>query len=209
MKKNVSTRECCEKSNITELLCADASLCEEARKDAQHHLQECLSCRRQYQQLKKQYQIIHQELDRPVCNRVLDLAKKVRSGDTKYGLVLCEPVRSEDKSKSETPYRTKVVFTANGKISGDHKTLSEYDFKSLSKDQIAIRAMTDSRHNELLLYLWRADTDCFEGWELTIPGEPETTDFGPSGASKIALRDIEDLGDIVIYFKEKHNDSAS
>ena len=160
-------------------------------------------------QLKKQYQIIGQEIDRPVSNRVLDLAKKVRSHDVKYGLVLCEPIESKDISESETPYRTKVVFTANGKICGDYKTLSEYDFKSLPNDQIAIRAMTDSRCNELLLYLWRAETDCFEGWELVIPGESKTADFGPSGASKIALRDIEELGDIVVYFKEKHNDSAS
>jgi hypothetical protein len=71
--------------------------------------------------------------------------------------------------------------------------------------------MTDKVQNKLLLFLWREGEKNFTGWELELPGEMERerAHFSPSGAAAIKLRDIKELGNKVIYFVEKHSDSAS
>ena len=69
------------------------------------------------------------------------MAKNLKAKDTVYGLVVCEPL--EKDNKGNRPFKTQVVFTANGKPNPKNVTLGDFDFGSLSEDSIAIRAMTD------------------------------------------------------------------
>lgn len=209
MKKNVSISGRCEYNDLIELLCLGGNdLSAEDTERTRLHLQSCSSCQQEFQKLQKLYAILDHEVEKPVSNKALDLAKQVRSKDVEYGLVLCEPIESVQASSEATSYKTKVVFCANGHFYGDHPRLADYNLQELPKGRLAIRAMTDKTQNKLLLYLWRNGENNFSGWELELPGESERTCFSPSGAASIALRDIKELGNKVIYFEEKHTDSA-
>jgi len=210
MKKRETTiRGRCEHSVLVEMLYLDQIQQEEEKKRAQLHLQQCHECQKLFSDLQVQYGYIEKEIDKPVSNKALDLAKRVGRKDTKYGLVVCEPVDSKRASKNATAYKTRVLFTANGVKSERPNTLSEYQLASLPQDSIAIRAMTDNSCNQLLLYLWSPQHENFDGWELKISGETGKTTFSQAGASKIPLINIEDLNDKVIYFNERQNAFAS
>ncbi len=208
MKKNEMTLTGCQYDNLTEALCLNVNLSESDKRKAQIHLQQCKECRDKFEELEGTYNQLNEQLAKPVSNKALDLAKHLNSKDTTYGLVICEPV--EQKKKNETlSFKTKVLFTANG--TGAHNTtLSDFDLTTFPKDSIAIRAMTDKSCNQLLLYLWSSKYSTFEGWELKISEKSQRAIFNQSGMSKIPMTQIEELGDKVIYFKEKQNtDTAS
>jgi hypothetical protein len=210
MKKNVSISRRCEYSDRVELLCLGGKdLSAEDKEEARLHYQTCASCQQQFLKLQKFYAILDHEVEKPVTNKALDLAKRVHSEEVEYGLVVCEPIERAQTPDEATRYKTKVVFCANGHFYGDHPRLADYNLQELPKGRVAIRAMTDKMQNKLLLYLWRDGEENFAGWELELPGEAERTRFSPSGAASIALRDIKELGNKVIYFEEKHSDSAS
>jgi len=206
MKTNEPTLQGCPYDNLTESLCLDINLSKSEKRKAQIHLQQCAICRDKFEELEAIYTHLNEELSKPVSNKVLDLAKKIRSKDTVYGLVVCEPVKKEgEKSLS---YKTKVLFTANG--TGNNKSkLSDFDFKKLPQDNIAIRAMTDKACDKLLLYLWSSNRYSFEGLELKISDKSQRAVFNSAGVSHLPLMKIEDLGDKVIYFKEKQNNVSA
>ena len=208
-KQELFFRGRCEHSNLTELLYLDKIQDDDEKKRAQLHLQHCLVCKNLFSDLELQYKFISREVLKPVSNKTLDLAKKISSKDTKYGLVVCEPVVHRKATKDSTPYKTKVLFTANGAGPSKSKKLADFSLGSLPDDSIAIRAMTDKKRNKLLLYLWSPQNEDFEGWELLVSTETGKAKFGPSGMSQIPLMEIEDLHGKVIYFKEKQNAFAS
>jgi len=210
MKKQETVfKRSCEYNSLVELLYLDQIQDEDERKRAQLHLQQCPECKRLFSELEVQYRYIEREIDKPVANKALDLAKKIGNKDTKYGLVVCEPVDSKKSLKNAAAYKTKVLFTANGVKSEKPKTLSDFKLGSLPQDSIAIRAMTDKSRNQLLLYLWSPQNENFDGWELKISGETGKATFGQSGVSQIPLMEIEDLNDKVIYFNERQSAFAS
>lgn len=198
----------CEYSRLTELLCLDEIKNEDEKKKTQLHLQQCSTCQQAFSTLEFQYEIVKREMLKPVTNKTLDLVKKI-SRDTKYGLVVCEPVDQSKAAKNSVPYKTKVLFTANGSGISANKTLSDFKLGSFPDDAIAIRAMTDKKCNKLLLYLWSPQNEDFDGWELKISGETGKATFSPSGMSQIPLMEIEDLNGKVIYFKERQKAFAS
>jgi len=208
MKKDEATLQGCPHDNLMELLCLGAKLNEDEKKKVKAHLQQCSLCRQKYQELEGVYRQINEEVEKPVTNKTLDLAKEIRAHSTKYGLVVCEPVNGVQNGKAHS-YKTKVLFTANGTGSTKDKKLADFDPRSFPKDSIAIRAMTDKSCDKLLLYLCRASNDNFDGWELKLPGKSKPTTFNPAGVSQIPLMEIEDLGDKVIYFKEKHKKTSA
>ncbi len=209
MKKQETTfKGSCEHSNLTELLYLGQLENEEEKKLAQLHLQQCPVCKRTFSELEQQYRFIEKEIQKPVTNKTLDLAKEVGSKDTKYGLLICEPVESAKTNKKAAPYKAKVLFTANGAGNTKNKKLADFNLKSLPEDSIAIRAMTDKKCNKLLLYLWSPQNEDFDGWELKISGEAKAV-FNLSGMSQIPLMEIEDLNGKVIYFKERQTAFAS
>ncbi len=210
MKKRETTfKGRCRHSDLTELLYLGQIENEEEEKLAQLHLQQCPVCKKIFSELEYQYRFIEKEIQKPVANKTLDLAKKIGPKDTKYGLLVCEPVESAKSTKNAMPYKTKVLFTANGAGTVKNKKLTDFNLKSLPEDSIAIRAMTDKKCNKLLLYLWSPQNDDFDGWELKISGEAGKATFNPSGMSQIPLMEIEDLNGKVIYFKERHTAFAS
>ena len=172
MKKEETTLRGCPYDDLTERLCLNVKLGEDEKKRVQIHLQQCPTCRERFQEIEGTYSQLNEEVDKPVTNKALDLAKKIRAKDTKYGLVVCEPINTA-KKKTAHSYKTKVLFTANGTGSSKDKKLSDFDPRSFPKDSIAIRAMTDKRCGKLLLYLWQSDSSNFEGLELKIPGRLE------------------------------------
>ena len=113
MKKNESTLRACPYDSLTESLCLDVNLSDDDKKKAQIHLQQCPTCRTNYQEIEGVYELLGEEVRKPVTNKVLDLAKEIRSKDTRYGLVVCEPLDG-DKTKKAHSYKTRVLFTANG-----------------------------------------------------------------------------------------------
>jgi len=210
MKKDEMTfKGNCKHSSLVELLYLDQIQNVDVKKRVQLHLQQCLECQRLFSELELQYRYIEKEVDKPVANKALDLAKRIGKKDTKYGLVVCDPVESTGSFKKATPYKTRVLFTANGVKSDMPKTFSDFKFGSLPHDSIAIRAMTDKSCNQLLLYLWSPQNENFDGWELKISGENGKATFSQSGVSQIPLIDIEDLNDKVIYFNERQSAFAS
>lgn len=206
MKKNEPIFGRCEHSELTELLCLGIPMEPDEREKAYAHLRECTDCQKQFSEYQYLYASIDQVVERPVSNKVLDLAKNLKAKDTVYGLVVCEPL--EKDNKGNRPFKTQVVFTANGKPNPKNLTLGDFDFGSLSEDSIAIRAMTDKKTNNLLLYLWSPASDNFDGWEIDIPQAGKTT-FNPSGMSKIPLCDIEELGNKIVYFNDLQTKKAS
>ncbi|MBN1558845.1 hypothetical protein JW998_01245 [candidate division KSB1 bacterium] len=208
MKKEETTLEGCPYDNLIELLCLDVNLSEGEKRKARVHLQQCARCRKKYQELEGIYKHLNEQVNKPVTNKALDLAKKIRDKETKYGLVVCEPLKT-DKKPTALPYKTKVLFTANGTGAGKDSKLADFDPRSLPKDSIAIRAMTDKACDKLLLYLWHEDGDNIDGWELQLPGKSKTAVFSRAGVSQIPLMEIEDLGDKVIYFKEKQKKATA
>jgi hypothetical protein len=208
MKKDEMTLEGCPYDDLVELLCLDVNLSEGEKLKARIHLQQCARCREKYQELEGIYTQLNEQVNRPVTNGALDLAKKIRDKETKYGLVICEPLKAA-KKPAALPYKTKVLFTANGTGAGKDSKLVDFDPRSFPKDSIAIRAMTDKTCDKLLLYLWHAKGDHIDGWELKLPGRLKTAVFSRAGVSRIPLMEIEDLGDKVIYFKEKHKKASA
>ncbi|MBN1464875.1 hypothetical protein JXA02_03885 [candidate division KSB1 bacterium] len=206
MKKEETTFNRCPYDDLIELLCLDVQLSEGEKRKARMHLQQCATCRKKFEELENIYSNLNEEVSRPVTNKALDLAKQIRNKDTKYGLVVCEPVKA--RKKATASYKTKVVFTANGTGSAKDKKLADFDPRSLPKDSIAIRAMTDKACDKLLLYLWHSNDDDTDGWELKF-GKSHAAIFNRAGVSQIPLMEIEDLGDKVIYFKEKHKKASA
>ena len=199
----------CEHSNLTELLYLNEIQDENEKKKAQLHLQQCPVCQTAFSSLEFQYKCINNELLKPIANKTLDLAKKIKNKDTKYGLVVCEPVDQAKSINNAVPYKTKVLFTANGSGATKAKKLADYSLDSLPDDSIAIRAMTDKKCNKLLLYLWSPQNEDFGGWEIDISEKAGKATFSQSGVSQIPLMEIEDLHGKVIYFKERQNAFAS
>ncbi len=208
-KQNFFIRGRCEHSNLTELLYLDEIQEKDEKKRAQLHLQQCSSCQQLFHDLEIQYKFINKELQKPVSNKTLDLAKAISARNTKYGLVFCKPIDVGKAAKNTMSYKSKVIFTANGAGPSKSKILSDFDLSSLPQDTIAIRAMTDKTRNKLLLYLWSPQEEDFDGWEIRISGLSNKATFSQSGVSQIPLIDIEDLNDKVIYFKERHSAFAS
>ncbi|MBN1480238.1 hypothetical protein EH223_19960 [candidate division KSB1 bacterium] len=208
MKKNETTVQGCPYDAQTESLCLDINLSESEKRRAQIHLQQCSHCRKKFQELEGLYHCINNEMQKPITNKVLDLAKEIRSKDTKYGLVVCNPIK-KGKGKETFAFKTKVLFTANGTGAIRNKKLADFDLNSLPQETVAIRAMTDKSCDKMLLYLWRAGGETFEGWELKVGDNTYRATIKEGGTSFIPFMEIEDLGDKVIYFKEKHKESAS
>lgn len=206
MKKNVSTYGRCGYSELTELLCLGIDMDESDRQTVSEHIAECPECQKRFNSFQTFYKQVDNVFHKPVSNKALDLAKQLNAKETVYGLVICQPLDTKDEHNRS--YKTKVVFTANGKPNQNNMTLGDFDFSSLSEDSIAIRAMTDKQQQKLLLYLWSPSGDNFDGWEVNIP-HAGNAKFNPSGMSKIPLCDIEDLGNKVIYFNEQQNKQAS
>lgn len=198
----------CLYDNQTESLCLDFNLSESEKKRVQIHLQQCPHCRKKFQELQALYDLINNEMQKPITNKTLDLAKQIRSKDTKYGLIICNPIKSKKAGKTRA-FKTKVLFTANGTGMKKNKKLVDFDLKSLPKETVAIRAMTDKSCDKTLLYLWHAEGESFEGWELKLANKTHRAIIGQAGTSSIPFVEIEELGDKVIYFKEKHKESAS
>ena len=207
MKENEPTLQGCPYDNLTESLCLDVHLSEADKRKAQIHLQQCDECREKFEELEGIYSQLNEQVCTPVSNKVLDLAKQIRNKNTRYGLVVCEPVnKTVGTSKS---YKTKVLFSANGTGTNHKKKLSDFDLNALPQDSIAIRAMTDGSCNTLLLYLWSSNPSSFEGLELKISEKSRPVVFDHAGVSHLPLTDIEDLGDKVIYFEEKQNNVSA
>lgn len=207
MKTNVSISGRCRYSDRVELLCLGEKLSEEDERQVRLHLEDCPSCKRAFRRLERFYDVLDRQVNKPIHNKALDLAKRASAHDVEYGLVICEPMEREP-SGEQASYKSKVVFCANGHVVGEHDRLADYRLQDLPKDQIAIRAMSDRAQNKLLLYLWSPGDQHYDGWQLQIAGETEKAQFGPAGTAAIALREIEELGDKVIYFEEKHSDWA-
>lgn len=208
MKKNQENLQGCPYDNLTESLCLDVNLSDSEKRKAQIHLQQCNECREKFQELEGVYSQINEQVRKPVSNKVLDLAKQIRAKDTRYGLVVCEPIKTK-KEKAQS-FKTKVLFSANGTGTNHQKKLVDFDLEALPKDSIAIRAMTDTSCNKLLLYLWSSNRSSFDGLELKVSDKSQRIVFDHAGVSDMPLMQIEDLGDKVIYFEEKQkNVSAS
>ncbi len=207
MKKNQATLQGCPYDDLTESLCLDINLSESEKRKAQIHLQQCQECRDKFEELEGIYNQLNEEIVKPVSNRVLDLAKNIRSKDTRYGLIVCEPVKT--KSTKAVSYETKVLFSANGTGKNHEKKLSDFDLNDLPHDSIAIRVMTDTSCDQLLLYLWSSEYTSFEGWELKVSDVSQRAVFDRAGKSKMPMMPIEELDDKVIYFKEKQNNVSA
>lgn len=203
MKTNETTVQGCPYDDLTESLCLNINLSDSEKRKAQIHLQQCELCRAKFEELEGIYAHLNEELEKPVTNQALDLAKKLRNQDTTYGLVVCRPLKS--KGNKTRSFKTKVLFTANGTGTHKDKSLQEFNLDSLPKDSIAIRAMTDKSCDRLLLYLWSSNGHAFEGLELKVPDQSRRAIFDKAGVSSVPMMEIQDLGDKVIYFKEKHN----
>lgn len=207
MKKNQPNLQGCPYDNLTESLCLDMNLSDADKRKAQIHLQQCEECREKFDELEGIYSQLNEEVTKPVSNKVLDLAKQVKPQDTRYGLVVCEPTKAKTtKTKS---FKSRVLFTANGAGVNHKKKLADFDLDKLPKDNIAIRAMTDKSCNQLLLYLWSANNSSFEGWEIKVSDKSQRVIFDQAGVSQMPLMKIEDLGDKVIYLKEKQNNVSA
>lgn len=203
MKKNEQTLQDCPYDNLMESLCLDVNLSDAEKRKAQIHLQQCEECRDKFEELEGVYSQLNEEVTKPVSNKILDLAKKVRARDTRIGLVVCEPVKT--KSEKSLSFKTKLLFSANGTGKNHTKKLSDFDLNALPDGNIAIRAMTDKSCNQLLLYLWSSSCSTFEGWELKVSEKSQHAVFNQAGVSQLPLTSIEELDDKVIYFKEKQN----
>ncbi len=207
MKKNQPTLQGCPYDNLTEMLCLDVNLSDAEKRKAQFHLQQCEECREKFEELEGIYSQLNEEISQPVSNKVLDLAKQIKSTDIRYGLVVCEPAKA--KTTKTNSFKSTVLFTANGTGVNHEKKLADFDLNKLPRDNIAIRAMTDTSCNRLLLYLWSADNSSFEGWELKVSDKSHRAVFDRAGMSHMPLMKIEDLGDKVIYLKEKQNNVSA
>jgi hypothetical protein len=207
MKKNQPTLQGCPYDNLTESLCLDINLSDAEKRKAQIHLQQCEECREKFQELEGIYSQLNEEVSKPVSNKVLDLAKQIKSENTRYGLVVCEP--EQKKNAKAQSFRSTVLFTANGTGANHKKKLSDFDLTKLPKDNIAIRAMTDASCNQILLYLWSSNNSSFEGWELKLSDKSQRAVFNQAGVSHMPMMKIEELGDKVIYFKEKQNNVSA
>ncbi len=196
MSKRKSTTDHCFSPLYLELLCLDSST---SGKDstADPHVENCDVCRKEQEEISNFYGILLHEIQKPISNRVLDFAKKLGASDIKYGLILCEPMPHMD-SDTGRAFRTKLLFTENGKAGS--QTLSTFDLKNIPNRYIALRAMTDPKVNNLLLFLWSPDNENFVDWTLQMPGTQKIK-FNAAGATKIKDLKINWLDNKVVYFK--------
>ncbi|MBN1997468.1 hypothetical protein JW935_07955 [candidate division KSB1 bacterium] len=194
-KPKISTDNCFSPLYL-ELLCLDTPPSKKIS-DTIPHVDECTDCNKKHEEISNFYGILLREIQKPISNQVLDFAKKLGASDIKYGFVLCEPMPHLN-SNSGKAFRTKLLFTENGKAGSN--TLSKIDLKKIPNRYIALRAMTDPKVNNLLLFLWSPDNDNFIDWTLQMPGTQKIK-FNAAGASKIADLKINWLDNKLVYFK--------
>jgi len=194
--QKISTSECSFTDRV-ENLYLNPKVSRQEKETVHQHIKTCLVCRKKFAGLGLLYSQVYKELQKPVSNKVLDLAKRINHSDTNIGLVVCEPLT---RKHQETRFRTKLVFTANGK-SG--KNFQDFDFSTLPDRSIAIRAMIDKKHDKVLLYLWARNNNGFERYTLSFPEPIKNLEFSSSGVSESHFINIEDFDNKVIHLEKQ------
>ncbi len=203
MNKSVSTTGKCPARNLLEAAVLRESAGGEESIEMLRHAETCRKCRAVVESLRIFYRCVDEELKKPIENRVFDLAKSVRSDVVEYGLLICESSKGPSSGQGRRLYKAKMVFCANGSRFGEKEKLGDYGLNELGEGSIAIRAMSDTVQNKLLLYLWSKQSSSWEGQRLRIEGKEENIAITAAGQAAIPLCRISDLDGRSICFEEE------
>lgn len=172
-------------------------------KKIQRHLLHCLRCKQEISRIKRFYQILSAELEKPIFPNVLDFCKQIAPKWTQYGLLICSP-HPEKNNHHGKAYRATLAFSVNGTIT--QKKLTDYN---LPAGHIGVMFYTDPKLNRLLLFLYSKDEQNFSRWRISIPGILQKTILNPSGAVNIESLNFELLINHLFYFQKASANSAS
>lgn len=191
--------ELCRKGREFEKAALGEPLTADEKQHFDRHLNECVQCRNAYPSICRLYDQIKKELQRPVHNKVLDLAKCLSSPEVEYGLLICRPIDSGETNPQAGLFFTELLFYANGSRLGTKEKLAEYGREDL-QDFLTIRAMSDLQDQKLLLYLWQANCESFSGWKLKLADQE--VDVSADGKAAIPLCGIKELHGKVIQVEK-------
>jgi len=196
LKENKLLSHCPTKREL-ELFTLGAGLSRAEKFRVQKHLSGCRCCLRFQRNLDRFYTLLAAELQKPVTNPALDLAKSLAPKKVCYGLLLCSPVRVKHRPR-EKAYRTHLVFSANG--GAGLTRLRDFDLLKIPKEYLAIRLYSDPSFKEMSLFLWQHEVTDLSICQLRWSDAGNTVSFSPTGRSRMTLTDFKTLDNRLIYF---------
>lgn len=200
-KENKALSSCLSRREL-ELFCLQTGLSQAEKLRVQRHLLRCGKCRRTCRVLDRCNDLLCMEMQRPVTNTALDLAKSLAPKQVRYGLLICTP-SPDDNQRAAKAYRTRLVFSANGEA-GLNK-LRDFDLKKIPQGSLALRLYTDPKDQALLLYLWESEPLESRPDRLRWSGRRASISFNQIGAGCMALSDFSHLDNQLVFFSKAIN----
>jgi len=204
-KENKALSPCPSRREL-ELFCLQTGLSRAEKLRVQRHLVQCGKCRRTRRILDRCNDLLCLEMQRPVTNTALDLAKSLAPKQVRYGLLICTPSPDEDQ-RSAKAYRTRLVFSANGEAG--RSKLRDFDLKKIPQGSLALRMYTDPMEQELLLFLWEPEPREGRPDRLRWSGRRASISFNQIGAGCMALSDFSHLDNQLVFFSKAINKKSN
>ncbi|NLP12302.1 hypothetical protein GX408_18025 [bacterium] len=200
-KENKALPPCPSRREL-ELFCLQTGLSRAEELRVQRHLAQCGKCRRTCRVLDRCNDLLCKEMQRPVANTALDLAKSLAPKRVRYGLLICTP-SPDHNQRAAKAYRTRLVFSANGEA-GRCK-LRDFDLKKIPQGSLALRLFTDPKDQELLLFLWEPEPSESKPDRLRWSGRRAFISFNQIGAGCMAPADFALLDNQLVFFSKAIN----
>ncbi|HPI71857.1 MAG TPA: hypothetical protein PK843_05275 [bacterium] len=202
MSKENNRLPSCPSRRELELFCLQTGLSRAEKLRVQRHLAQCGKCRRTCRFLDRCNNLLCMEMQRPVANTALDLAKSLAPKQVRYGLLICTPSPDHNQGAAKA-YRTQLVFSANGEA-GRNK-LRDFDLKKIPQGSLALRLYTDPKDEKLLLFLWEPGPRESRPDRLRWSGRRASVSFNRIGAGGMDLSDFSHLDNQLVYFSKSIN----
>ncbi len=160
------------------------------------HLQCCEPCREKFIHIKTFYNILSDEIRKPVGNDVFQLTKNIEKDRVLISGILLQP-QLLDEMPGERH------FTAKNILCSHHSEPIELDFVSLKKDEVLIRAIQSADSKQTTLFLYAKDASLYSGVRFTIPRTAQTFYSDKRGKIEVGLMDVDYFDELEIMIIPK------
>lgn len=149
------------------------------------HLDSCSRCKQVFSELRIFYNILFDELKKPVTNQVFHLVKNLHSDDITVAGVLLKP-QLLDEMPGERHFTSQIVFYESGTDEGEETV-------TINPDEVFIRVIKSNKTDKTTLYLSAENRKLYSDIIFRLPEHHISFYSDEQGKIEIGKFDIRDL----------------
>ena len=165
---SIKKKKACPEVQLIEAYISNQISIASERKKIARHIYSCPRCHALAAEFYQYYQILEQEIDKPVAHSAFKLVNDIEQENVVIAGILLQPGKQQ-KNEMSLNYQAEILVINYSK---DNSEIDDFDCIPIDDNEIFVRAVQSSQTNETTLFLFANDEKLYRNVRLKfLPGE--------------------------------------